>query len=99
MKKKKVGDQRKPEQKKQAKSNSKHESNLAKQMKVVHRIMRENEDVLRRLADTGKSQLTPEELEDAADVRRINHILKNGEFISWEEAKAFLDRKGKVKKQ
>lgn len=30
--------------------------------------------------------------QDAQDVRRANRILKNGEFVSWEEAEAYLDR-------
>lgn len=30
--------------------------------------------------------------EDLADIRAAKRALKHGEFISWEEAEAFLDR-------
>ncbi len=31
--------------------------------------------------------------EDLADIRAAKRALKNGEFVDWEEAKEFLDRK------
>lgn len=39
-----------------------------------------------------KSNLSKLSVEDQADIRAARRALKYGEFIAWEDAKAFLDR-------
>lgn len=39
-----------------------------------------------------KELLAKSNAEDLADIRAANRALKNGEFIAWEDAEAFLDR-------
>ncbi len=49
-------------------------------------------EVLQTLASRVKEN--PEKLtaEDLADVRAANRALERGEFVAWEDAKAYLDR-------
>jgi hypothetical protein len=44
------------------------------------------------LLDLEKEIRAKSNAEDLADIRAANRALKDGEFIAWEDAEAFLDR-------
>jgi hypothetical protein len=50
-------------------------------------------ETVRRIKNSSKlSRKNLEDLEDASDICAANHALAKGEFVSWEDATAFLDR-------